>query len=643
MCVPLNIVSPVKKILTSKEIENARILRLVEFDSWDAAQTAGYRTRNQWRKRGKGVRDRSLAYIHWKGERRSLYHRDQTTALTAKSLATDSLIDRFVGRTDIFGYQPHASHDWRQMSGYRWNAQSLIRQGFNHRRCHDGIPMGNVLVQAFSVRCGETTGFFVIDVDCHHPTAQQIPVHLQLVKILQTKLPGLVQQLGGGSIFCQYRQVETSGIQFWVTLTWQPNTSWLHAKVREFLAGLDAGLDRHLREVGLPGLGQIEIKPTETQQVSMPGCYGKTVFTDREVKLLNGWFDVVALNDHIQSHGRAGEVLPRYEELLKSNIDDRFPPPLRCGVRAELATAQLAERVGPAHPAPSRLEGIIPLEGKDGCRYWTDLKQVAVEGVTIPDRLYEEYLQPLGQCLYFRDFAHQPDRASLVEEELVRWVMNKHNGLVSRSLEGSKLRQQCRTVVKRMEKTTCQAVKNYYRSILMNDLLYPHCIEHLYDYMRSGVEQNTISMIYCKCSISQATSKRPLDDTPLPSSIAKEIEEVAATLRKGKVRERFTSFARRFLNEVWSGEKGEKNIHWQHINAMMGKPGLKSRQTQDRYKKLLLEYGIIKGGWEKFIRRGSFSSRYRLTRWALNEFGRCLGREAAAGRGREALYVNKNK
>lgn len=153
-----------------------------------------------------------MAYIHWRGERRSLYHNDQTTALTAKSLATDSLIDRFVGRTDVFGYQPHASHnDWRQMSGYRWNVKSLVRQGFNHRRCHDGIAMGQILVQAFSVRCGEQTGFFVIDVDCHHPTTQQIPVHLQLVKILQTRLPGLVQQLGGGGIFYQYRQVETAG------------------------------------------------------------------------------------------------------------------------------------------------------------------------------------------------------------------------------------------------------------------------------------------------------------------------------------------------------------------------------------------------------------------------------------------------
>ena len=48
-----------------------------------------------------------------------------------------------------------------------------------------------------------------------------------------------------------------------------------------------------------------------------------------------------------------------------------------------------------------------------------------------------------------------------------------------------------------------------------------------------------------------------------------------------------------------SGDNGKKNIHWQHINAMMDKPKLKNRQTQDRYKKLLHQHGLIHGGWER--------------------------------------------
>ena len=317
-----NIVSYQNDFFTSKQIENARTVRLTEFETWNEAQKAGYRTRNQWRKVGKGVRDRSTAYIEWMGERRSLYHESQTTTLKPKTVAIGNLIDRFVVRTDIFGYQPHASHgDWRQMSNYRWDVRSLIRQGFNHRRCHDpGIRMGQVLVQAFSVRSGEKTSFFVIDADCHNPTAAQVAAHLQLVEILQRKLPVLLQHLGGGSIFYQYRQIETSGIQFWVTLALpvQYRASSRH-RSGSSCEGLDAGLDQRLRQVGLPGLDQIEIKPTETQQVSMPGCYGKTVFTDRELKLVDGWFDVIGLNDHIQNQGQVGDVFSRYKALLEAN------------------------------------------------------------------------------------------------------------------------------------------------------------------------------------------------------------------------------------------------------------------------------------------------------------------------------------
>ena len=86
-------------------------------------------------------------------------------------------------------------------------------------------------------------------------------------------------------------------------------------------------------------------------------------------------------------------------------------------------------------------------------------------------------------------------------------------------------------------------------------------------------------------------SQQPLDDTPLPSLITEKVEDIANNLRKGKVRERFRTFARRFLNEVWSGENGQKNVHWQHINAMMDEPDLKNRQTHDRYKNCSISMG----------------------------------------------------
>jgi uncharacterized protein YutD len=74
---------------------------------------------------------------------------------------------------------------------------------------------------------------------------------------------------------------------------------------------------------------------------------------------------------------------------------------------------------------------------------------------------------------------------------------------------------------------------------------------------------------------------------------------------------------------------GEQNIHWRHINAIMDKPALDNRQTQDRYKTLLLRHDIIKGQWERYIRRGTFSSRYRLTGWAYEEFHKCRPKDVS--------------
>jgi len=218
----------------------------------------------------------------------------------------------------------------------------------------------------------------------------------------------------------------------------------------------------------------------------------------------------------------------------------------------------------------------------------------------------------------------------LVEEELFSWVTAKHNGLVSRVLTGKveAIRRQCSQVAQKIEDKTCPAVKQYYQSVLLKDAIYPHQIEHLYEFMREGADQvkrNTVGVIYCKCSISDSSDSlepqdRPVDDTPLPTKIDEKVKDLAQCLRIGKIRDRFVTFARRFLNEIASGGRGGRSIHWQHINSMMDKPDLKNRQTQVRYKKKLVEGGLISDEWEKFIRRNAWSSKYRLTDWAFEEF-----------------------
>ena len=191
-----------KKLL--KELHEKEIL-FTRFSSWDDAEKAGYRTRRQWRQLGKGVKGRSFATIQWKGTELSLYHLDQTTNSRPKTLAIVDVLDRFVVRTDIFGYQPYRSDEWPQCDWYRWDVQDLIRKGFNHQRCHErGIQLNEeLLVQAFAIRCGEKTDFFVLDLDCHDPGDAQVAAHLELVEIVLDELPTLLETLGGGSVFYQ--------------------------------------------------------------------------------------------------------------------------------------------------------------------------------------------------------------------------------------------------------------------------------------------------------------------------------------------------------------------------------------------------------------------------------------------------------
>ena len=79
-----------------------------------------------------------------------------------------------------------------------------------------------------------------------------------------------------------------------------------------------------------------------------------------------------------------------------------------------------------------------------------------------------------------------------------------------------------------------------------------------------------------------------------------------ATMRKRKGEFPFVRFARRFLNEIWK-QGGEANIHYLHLNRMLDlKPDNEERGTALNYKKLLQSHGLIKGNWQKFIRRGQF-------------------------------------
>jgi hypothetical protein len=103
------------------------------------------------------------------------------------------------------------------------------------------------------------------------------------------------------------------------------------------------------------------------------------------------------------------------------------------------------------------------------------------------------------------------------------------------------------------------------------------------------------------------------------------------TMRKRKGEYPFVRFSRRFLNEIWE-QGGEANIHFLHLNKMLDmKADDEDRKMALKYKKLLQRHGFIKGNWQKAIRRGIFSSKYKLTKWVQEEFDRCRRRDAVAG------------
>ena len=114
----------------------------------------------------------------------------------------------------------------------------------------------------------------------------------------------LIRLTGATSSFFQYRQIEPTGIQIWL-ITNPTDRTALHQKVRQFLVSLGANLDRELQKAGLASLNSIEVGPT-SHLISMPGIYGKSVFTSHELKIEKDRFDCEGLANHIRSGRHAG-------------------------------------------------------------------------------------------------------------------------------------------------------------------------------------------------------------------------------------------------------------------------------------------------------------------------------------------------
>lgn len=615
----------------------------------DEKFTGPFLSRSQWRQEGRAVKPKSIPRFTREYRKReiNLYAFDQTYKNGPRVVAKNYLVDLFGNYAESFGYRPTNGEDIRRVQSewFKGGAASFLERGFNYRLCKRGIQVGKGnWAESFHVPAGFDTRFAVVDLDNHLPTLPGTAVHLELVKRIQDHLPELDRSLGVKSTFWQYRSVEPTGIQLWLVFFFPQDRQKLHGKLRKFLLSLGTDdLDKRLRENGLATLADIEILPGR-KLVSMPGCYGKLVFTDHELKIIDQKFDCEGLYRHIKEDRKATCVLDRYRELVMVREFEDRP---RIHINSD-----------PSFPNTGKNRRESQKHG-----YWSRLKNLCREGVTRPDCLHVSVLQPLAQALLFREFHDMPDKSEVCFRVIKDWLLRRHNGLVSRIGNG-KLRSveaQIKTTIKNTLRRPCPKILDYYRRMRLNDRKYPHRAESLLPLMGIEGQYSRISMIHCKGCFSEEgaeTQASPKRDNrwkkqqeklehiqpssliyckggvseggnkntgifrgsrrDLPESIIKRLEEYAgANLRRGKSTARFLDFAVGFILEI--GANGSREINGKTLLGLAGREADADASFLKKWKKHLVAAGILRKGWEKNIIRNVRGSRYRLAGWVVED------------------------
>lgn len=571
-------------------------------------------TKNQWRREGRGIKRDAYAarFVKCDGRYVALYPEAETTKLRPYTISRNFLLDLFVGYPETFGYLPKGGDciyrpKWQPLEGIERGliARRLIERGFDYRRCAAGIPIEKYRAESFHIPTPAYTRFAVVDLDNHAPSHRSTEIHLELVQRLQQRLPELARRIGLKSSFWQYRCIEPTGVQLWLVTTGERFRRHLHANVREFLRSLDDGdLDERLRSCGLPGLADIEILPSE-KLISMPGCYGKLVFTDHELKIKNQKFDCESLHKHIEGRKQAGDVYGRYRELVL--VRDFSDEP---------------EIQAPTPAAVSQKS--FDTKSNLGNGHWSKLKFTCLHGIDQPDQLHELFLKPVAQALLFREFHDHKDKKELAFQALKKWVFKKHNGLISRINDGKHhlVENQIRSTIKNIIKSPNDKILDFYSRIRLNDLRFPDKKESLLPYMEA--DNSPFFLLDCKGVISE-TGKREAEPVEvhrvplnLPAAVLRRLREYATDqMRPGRVTERFLEFATQFIAAI--GPEGDKQINERTLLGLAGRGADYEPATLKRWKRHLVAAGILRSGWERNVIRGRRASRYQFQPWVKEE------------------------
>lgn len=611
----------------------------VVYDDWKKVPP-GLCPRSVWLGDGLGIRkkEKPAARIDPDGNgdpRRfiGLYARSQAYSLPEPECSRRMLIHKFVRRNEAFGLRPiDKTHPIRGRTESLWcSVRELVFSSFNYTKWTEGIPVkfrGHkepTFADALYVLANANTDWLVIDIDNHRPNRASTEAHLLLVRHLVKSMPEIVRSIGAKSVFYDYAAESPQGIHIWICLNRQWPVKALHETLRRILRRLaDPAIDATVRKNGLKSMGSLEILPTEGQLIRMFGSYDRRVFTTRELKPKKGGFDAESLLDHIWSRVIDGDPCMRY---------------------ARLAFAGLSNDIHESPPAISVPPAILALSSTAPTKrsgYFSHIVGLALNGITEPDVLFEGYLSPLAQALYWREFHDRPDRMRLTQDALVRWIDNKHNGLVTRINDGhrKKVISQIRNVVKKLPGTP-SGIRTYWGKVVANDLVYPNQKVSL----AACIDSQVIKPVQVTKGILKrlpvllngsggknlnqyannvTCSPPPPPSLSLPSSLPPLLEEHlrehlrTRKVRTGKCTERIVSFALNLLNEI--GPDGTRTIGEAPMNQLAGLG--KGRSNVGRYKKFLRGAKILKPGWEKTCRPKELTARYHLTPWALDELKR---------------------
>jgi hypothetical protein len=609
------------------------------FNDWMKAAKAGFRTNQQWLEQGRRVKKGTPAAAEMDAGESvcKLYRSKDTKPMQVDLACRYHLIRRFVRYTEMFGYQPFGKDRIVQLptESIFGNLRQLLYRSFDYKTRKQGVRVPikyrgrhQSFAERFHIRGTKKMQWFVLDLDNHSPTSESTHLHLQLLTRIQNTLPTLLKDLGGGSVFYDYRMDSPTGIHVWVVLKKEYETTVLHARVRKFLSQIsDPGLDKTLAAHGLRRCSEIEIRPTENQLIAFFGCSGNEVFTTEPLKPKNTSFDALSLHSHINLMGTTvADVVSRYGDL--AHLACESPGHLFLKSVDLNPQVLLASTLSPTTRGP----------------FFRDLLDLALRGVLVPDDLFAVCLRLLAQALYFREFHNAANKDRLVVDLLMEWLENKHNGHVSRIINGKTrdLRNQVVRVVGKI-KNTPAPIQAYWERVRENDWKYPTRTISIISAMKTPWDRSVVSSnmslddlrgilasgstnIKNYCIAGHFTSP-PTSQTIIPTVVLDKLDEaISSGTRKRKACERKRRFCVEFIKLI--GQTGERRISQKTLNQLAGYEPDDFPKTIRRYKKFLQDAVILKPGSYRGILRGKASSLYKLEDWVIeawNQQGSALG------------------